>query len=105
MKALVDRDLRKNASNLALAAFSFLFRAAAFVVLALMAMAEPFLAVILGALSFGCFFVAVLFGFLLNAPFQHRWFVLSAGFVFSLAYVLFRLGMQVIARCVRLKTA
>ena len=69
-------------------------RAVALVVFMVMALAEPFLAVVLSALALGCFVVAMLFGFILHAPFAHRWFVLGASVVFLLAYVVYRFVMQ-----------
>ena len=76
-------------------------RACALVVFMLMSMAEPFLAVVLSALAIGCFFVAVLFGFIFHAPFPHRWFVLGASVVFLLLYVLYRFVMQGVQRLLR----
>ena len=76
-------------------------RAAAFIAFVMLSIAEPFLAVILGALSLACFFVAVLFGFILHAPFQHRWFVLGASVVFLMAYVLYRFAMLGLQRLMR----
>ncbi len=67
----------------------------------LMSLAEPFLAVVLSALAIGCFFVAVLFGFIVHAPFPHRWFVLGASVVFLMVYVLFRFVMQGVQRLLR----
>ena len=69
-----------------------------FVVLSL---AEPFLAVALSALSLGLFFTAVFFGFILRAPFPHRWFVLGAAVFFMLLYVLYRFLMQGVERLLR----
>ena len=94
----IDRDSGSWGGNAWVTATVLSFRAVALLVLTLMAMAEPILAVILGALSFGCFFVAVLFGFVLHAPFQHRWLVLFAAVAFALSYSLFRLGMRYLER-------
>jgi hypothetical protein len=87
--------------NAATAALVLVIRACAFVVFLLMSMAEPFLAVVLGALALGCFFVAVLFGFIFHAPFQHRWFVLGASVIFLLLYVMYRFLMQGVQRLLR----
>ena len=76
-------------------------RAVAAVVFVVMAMAEPFLAVILGACAFGCFFVSVLFGFILRMPFGHRWEVLGIGVGFVLTYVVFRFVMLGVQRVMR----
>lgn len=67
----------------------------------LLSLAEPFLAVILGALALGCFFVSVFFGFILHAPFQHRWFVLGASVFFLGLYVLFRFLLLGVSRFLR----
>jgi hypothetical protein len=79
-------------------ALVLMIRACALVVFMVMSMAEPFLAVLLSALAIGCFFVAVLFGFIFHAPFPHRWFVLGASVVFLLLYVLYRFVMQGVQR-------
>ena len=76
-------------------------RACALVLFILMSMAEPFLAVVLSALALGCFFIAVLFGFIFHAYFPHRWFVLGASVVFLLLYVLYRFLMQGVQRLLR----
>jgi hypothetical protein len=78
-----------------------MIRACALVLFMLMSLAEPFLAVVLSALAIGCFLVAVLFGFILHAPFPHRWFVLGASVVFLLLYVLYRFVMQGVQRLLR----
>jgi hypothetical protein len=78
-----------------------MIRACALVVFLVMSMAEPFLAVVLRALAIGCFFVAVLFGFIFHAPFPHRWFVLGASLVFLLLYVLYRFVMHGVQRLLR----
>jgi hypothetical protein len=78
-----------------------MIRACALVLFMVMSMAEPFLAVVLSALAIGCFFVAVLFGFIFHAPFQHRWHVLGASVVFLMMYVLYRFAMQGIQRLLR----
>ena len=78
-----------------------MIRACAFVVFLLMSMAEPFLAVILSTLALGCFFVAVLFGFIFHAPFPHRWFVLGASVVFLMLYVLYGVALQGVQRLLR----
>jgi hypothetical protein len=78
-----------------------LIRACALVLFMVMSMAEPFLAVVLGGLALSCFVVAVLFGFIFQAPFPHRWFVLGASVVFLLLYVLYRFLMQGVQRLLR----
>jgi hypothetical protein len=78
-----------------------MIRACALIVFMVMSMAEPFLAVVLSALAIGCFFVAVLFGFIFHAPFPHRWYVLGASVVFLLLYVLYRFVMQGVQRLLR----
>jgi hypothetical protein len=85
----------------ATAAIALMIRACALVLFMVMSMAEPFLAVVLSALALGCFFVAVLFGFILHAPFPHRWHVLAASVVFLLLYVLYRFVMQGVERLLR----
>ena len=82
-------------------ALVLMIRACALVVFMVMSMAEPFLAVVLSALAIGCFFVAVLFGFIFHAPFPHRWFVLGASVVFLMLYVLYRFVMQGVQRLLR----
>ena len=57
--------------------------------------------VVLSSLAIGCFFVAVLFGFIFHAPFPHRWYVLGASVVFLLLYVLYRFVMQGVQRLLR----
>ncbi|HEY0745299.1 MAG TPA: hypothetical protein VGD63_01255 [Steroidobacteraceae bacterium] len=72
-------------------------RAAALALFVVMSLAEPFHAVALGGLSLACFFVAVFFGFILQAPFHHRWFVLGASVALLVLYLLYRcvmLGVQ-----------
>ena len=78
-----------------------MIRACALVLFMVMSMAEPFLAVVLSGLAIGCFFVAVLFGFIFRAPFPHRWFVLGASVAFLLLYVLYRFVMQGVQRLLR----
>ena len=73
-------------------------RAVALVAFLLMSLAEPILAVVLSVLAVGCFSVAVLFGFILHAPFSHRWFVLGASVFFLAVYVMFRFLMQGVQR-------
>jgi hypothetical protein len=85
----------------AMGAFVLMIRACALVVFMLLSMAEPFLAVVLSSLAIGCFFVAVLFGFIFHAPFPHRWYVLGASVVFLLLYVLYRFVMQGVQRLLR----
>ena len=98
MKTAVEGVQRLDTAASLRTAIRFAVRASALILVTFMAMAEPFLAVVLGALSFGCFFVAVLFGFILHAPFQHRWFILAASIVFALLYSLFRLIMLFLSR-------
>jgi hypothetical protein len=87
--------------NAATGAIVLMIRAGALVVFMVMSMAEPFLAVMLSALALGCFFVAVVFGFIFHAPFPHRWYVLGASVVFLLLYVLYRFVMQGVQRLLR----
>ena len=87
--------------NAATGAVVLMIRACALVVFMVMSMAEPFLAVVLSALALGCFFVAVLFGFIFRAPFPHRWYVLGASVVFLLLYLLYRFVMQGVQRLLR----
>ncbi len=82
-------------------ALVLMIRACALVLFMVMSMGEPFLAVVLCSLAIGCFFVAILFGFILHAPFPHRWFVLGASVVFLLLYVLYRFLMQGVQRLLR----
>ena len=87
--------------NAATGVLVLMIRACALVVFMVMSMAEPFLAVVLSALAIGCFFVAVLFGFVFHAPFPHRWYVLGASVVFLMVYVLYRFVMQGVQRLLR----
>jgi hypothetical protein len=96
----ISRTARFSA-GVATGALVLVIRACALVVFMVMSMAEPFLAVVLSALAIGCFFVAVLFGFIFHAPFPHRWFVLGASVVFLLLYVLYRFVMQGVERLLR----
>lgn len=64
-------------------------RGVALVAYILLSMAEPIVGVILCVLAFGSFATAVLFGFILQAPFEHRWTVLAASVVLMLAYGLY----------------
>jgi hypothetical protein len=101
---LVESGLSRNArltGGVATGMLVLVIRACALVLFLLMSMAEPFLAVVLGALALGCFFVAVLFGFIFHAPFQHRWFVLGASVIFLLLYVMYRFLMQGVQRLLR----
>jgi hypothetical protein len=101
---IVDSGLSRSArlsGNAVTAALVFVIRACAFVVFLLMSLAEPFLAVVLSTLALGCFFVAVLFGFIFHAPFPHRWFVLGASVVFLMLYVLYGLALQGVQRLLR----
>lgn len=101
---IADSELSRAArftGSAATGAIALMIRACALVVFMVMSMAEPFLAVVLSALAIGCFFVAVLFGFILHAPFPHRWFVLGASVVFLMLYVLYRFVMQGVQRLLR----
>ncbi len=82
-------------------ALVLVIRACALAIFMVMSLVEPFLAVVLSALAIGCFFVAVLFGFIFHAPFPHRWYVLGASVVFLLLYVLYRFAMQGVQRLLR----
>jgi len=96
----LSRTARFNGSA-ATEALVLLIRACALVVFMVMSLAEPFLAVVLSTLAIGCFFVAVLFGFIFHAPFPHRWHVLGASVVFLMLYVLYRFAMQGVQRLLR----
>jgi hypothetical protein len=101
---LADNGLSRTArlsAGAVTGALVLMIRACALVVFMLMSMAEPFLAVVLSSLAIGCFFVAVLFGFIFHAPFPHRWYVLGASVVFLLLYVLYRFVMQGVQRLLR----
>jgi hypothetical protein len=101
---IVENGLSRAArftGSAATGALVLMIRACALVVFVAMSMAEPFLAVMLSALAIGCFFVAVLFGFIFHAPFPHRWFVLGASVVFLILYVLYRFAMQGAERLLR----
>jgi hypothetical protein len=101
---IADSGLLRTArftGSTATGALVLMMRACALVLFMLMSMAEPFLAVVLSALAIGCFFVAVLFGFVFHAPFPHRWHVLGASVVFLLLYVLYRFVMQGVQRLLR----
>ncbi|MGH8336967.1 MAG: hypothetical protein ACRETL_09165 [Gammaproteobacteria bacterium] len=76
-------------------------RATSLVVFLLMSLAEPVLAVVLSGMALACFAVAILFGFILHAPFPHRWFVLGASVVFLASYLLFRFVMLCVERLMR----
>lgn len=82
-------------------ALVLMMRTCALILFMAMSMAEPFLAVALSALALGCFFVAVLFGFIFHAPFPHRWFVLGASVVFLMTYVIYRFVMLGVQRLLR----
>jgi hypothetical protein len=96
----ISRTARFSGSA-ATGALVLMIRAGALVLFMMMSMAEPFLAVVLSALAIGCFFVAVLFGFIFHVPFPHRWYVLGASVVFLLLYVLYRFAMQGVERLLR----
>ncbi len=101
---IADSGLSRTArftGSAATGAIALMIRACALVIFMVMSMAEPFLAVVLSALALGCFFVAVLFGFIFHAPFPHRWYVLGASVVFLLSYVLYRFVMQGVQRILR----
>jgi hypothetical protein len=101
---LADNGLSRTArlsAGAVTGALVLMIRACALVVFMLMSMAEPFLALVLSSLAIGCFFVAVLFGFIFHAPFPHRWYVLGASVVFLLLYVLYRFVMQGVQRLLR----
>ena len=101
---IADSGLSRTArftGSAAIGALVLMIRACALVVFMVMSMAEPFLAVLLSAVAIGCFFVAVLFGFIFHAPFPHRWYVLGASVVFLLLYLLYRFAMQGVERLLR----
>lgn len=68
------------------ALLQLIWRPIALVAFVFLAMLEPFVGVILSAMAFGCFAVAMLFGFILQMPFAQRWQVLGASLLFMLAY-------------------
>jgi len=76
-------------------------RSVVLVAFVLLSLAEPFLAVTLGVLALACFLVAVVFGFILHMPFQHRWDLLGASVLFVMAYLLFRAIMLGVQRLLR----
>ena len=89
---IAENELSRSArfsDGAATGALVLMIRACALVLFMVMSMAEPFLAVVLSALAIGCFFVAVLFGFVFHAPFPQRW------------YVLYRFVMQGVQRLLR----
>jgi hypothetical protein len=101
---IADSGLSRTArftGGAATGALVLMIRACALVLFMVMSLAEPFLAVVLSALAIGCFFVAVLFGFIFHAPFPHRWSVLGASVLFLLLYVLYRFLMQGVQRLLR----
>lgn len=69
--------------------------AALYVVLAF---GEMLFASLCGALALLCFFVAVLLGFVLSMPIQHKWELLFVSVVVMLAYFLYRVLMQAVLR-------
>jgi hypothetical protein len=95
----------RNVGGFLLAIVAFLaeiaLRLTGLAVFILLALAEPFLAVILSALALGCFAASVLFGFILHMPFEHRWAVLGASVVFMGAYFLYRAIMEGVLRLIR----
>ena len=98
---MVERSMSpvaRSSLDLGRSAVAVAIRTAALAAFLVMSLAEPFLAVILGGLAIGCFSVSVLFGFILRAPFPHRWFVLGASVVFLMVYVLYRFLMQGVQR-------
>jgi hypothetical protein len=102
--AIAEGGLSRTArfpARAATGALVWMIRACALALFLVMSMAEPFLAVVLSALAIGCFFVAVLFGFIFHAPFSHRWFVLGASVVFLMTYVLYRFVMLGLERLLR----
>jgi hypothetical protein len=101
---IADSGLSRTArftGSAATGALVLMIRGCALVLFMVMSMAEPFLAVVLSALAIGCFFVAVLFGFIFHAPFPHRWYVLGASVVLLMSYVLYRFVMQGVERLLR----
>jgi hypothetical protein len=101
---VADSGLSRTArfsGSAATGALVLMIRGCALVLFMMMSLAEPFLAVVLSALAIGCFFVAVLFGFIFHVPFPHRWYVLGASVVFLLLYVLYRFAMQGVERLLR----
>ena len=96
MKMAVSRSDRNQIEAALRGAGSVALRGVAMLALIVMVMAEPIIAVVLGALSLGCFFVSVLFGFILHAPFQHRWEVFAFSIVFAVLYCLYRQAMKIL---------
>lgn len=82
-------DLRVGLKQFGGGAVMLALRGVALVLYVLMAMAEPFIGVVLSVLAFGTFFVTVLFGFLLQVPFPHRWEMLFGSVGFMLLYGLY----------------
>ncbi len=76
-------------------------RAVALVVFLALSLAEPVVAFVLCGMALGCFWVAVLFGFIFRAYFPHRWFVLGASLVFLALYLLYRFVMLGVGRLMR----
>lgn len=80
------RELRKSLFEEAKGATLFLLRGCAVVLYLVMGLAEPFVGAILGFIAFAAFFVAVLFGFILQMPFPQRWEVLAFAVATLLLY-------------------
>ena len=76
-------------------------RAIALPVYIVLSLAEPFIGIILSFLAFGCFAVAVLFGFIFQVHFPHRWEVLGAAVVFMLIYFAYLSIVALLARLLR----
>ena len=67
-------------------------------VFALLALAEPFIALVLCGLGYGLFFFTVLFGFILQAPFPHRWGMLLISVICLAVYLAYIGAMHWVAR-------
>jgi hypothetical protein len=79
-------DLRAGLVQFGGGAVLLALRALALLVYVVLAMAEPFIGIVLSVLAFGTFAVTVLFGFILQMPFPHRWEMLFASVGFMLLY-------------------
>jgi hypothetical protein len=75
-----------------------LLRGCAFVLYLVMGLAEPFIGVVLCFIAFAAFFVAVLFGFILQMPFPQRWELLIFSVVTMIAYGAFLLIHDLLRR-------
>lgn len=65
-----------------------------------LALGEMFLAPLCGALAIVCFFIAVVVGFSLSMPLQHKWELLGVSVVLMLIYFVYRGMMQIVLRMI-----